>query len=440
MRSSNFSIGSILTNLGIEALNPMQETMLAAENDVPNILLLSDTGTGKTIAFLLKVLHVLDPEKKAVTRALIVAPSRELVMQLEKVFKTMGTGYKVTSCYGGHKRETEENNLLEAPALVIGTPGRLGDHIRRGNILVDNIQLLVLDEFDKSIEAGFQEEMRFILESLKNVTEKILTSATEGSEIPSFVALDNPLRLDYLTTEHKESLAIEWLASPEKDKTDTLFRYICLIGNRSAIVFCNHRDAVERTSNILKAKGITNEFYHGALEQHERDSALNKFRNGTVNVLVTTDLAARGLDIPNIRYIIHFHLPATEEIYTHRNGRTARVEATGTAVLIVGPDEKLPAYISPDKEITLPETYTIPKKPVWSTLYISAGKKDKVNKTDIVGFLSKQGHLKKEDVGLIEVKDFYAFAAVRKSKVGEVLQLIKAEKLKNKKVKIDIAK
>ena len=440
MRTSNFSIGSILTNLGIEALNPMQETMLADESNVPNILLLSDTGTGKTVAFLLKVLEALDPEKKAVTRAMIVAPSRELVMQLEKVFKTMGTGYKVTSCYGGHKRETEENNLLEAPALVIGTPGRLGDHIRRGNILVDNIHLLVLDEFDKSIEAGFQEEMRFILESLKNITEKILTSATEGSEIPDFVAMDNPLRLDYLSTGHKETLAIEWLASPEKDKTDTLFRYICLVGNRSAIVFCNHRDAVERTSNILKAKGISNEFYHGALEQHERDSALNKFRNGTVNVLVTTDLAARGLDIPNIRYIIHFHLPATEEIYTHRNGRTARVEATGTAVLIVGPDEKLPPYISPDKEITLPETYTIPNKPVWSTLYISAGKKDKVNKTDIVGFLSKQGHLKKEDVGLIEVKDFYAFAAVRKSKVGEVLQLIKAEKLKNKKIKIDIAK
>jgi ATP-independent RNA helicase DbpA len=214
-----------------------------------------------------------------------------------------------------------------------------------------------------------------------------------------------------------------------------------MLGNRSTIVFCNHRESVERTSAYLKEKGIVNVFYHGAMEQQERDSALCKFRNGSSNVLVTTDLASRGLDIPNIRYIIHYHLPHTEEIFTHRNGRTARMDASGTAILILSPEESLPTYIDPEIErLQLPETSELPEKPKWTTLFIAAGKKDKVNKIDIVGFLSNKGQLKKEDIGLIEVKDFFSFVAVKKIKVGGTLELIKNEKIKNKKVKIDVAK
>ena len=177
------------------------------------------------------------------------------------------------------------------------------------------------------------------------------------------------------------------------------------------------------------------------MEQQERDSALCKFKNGTVNVLVTTDLASRGLDIPNIKYIVHYHLPATEEVYIHRNGRTARMDAGGTAILILSSEEKLPGYIKEVVEnIQLQGNITLPEKPKWSTLFIAAGKKDKVNKVDIVGFLSNKGQLKKDDIGLIDVKDFFSFVAVRKLKVGQTLQLIKDQKIKNKKVKIDIAK
>jgi ATP-independent RNA helicase DbpA len=192
---------------------------------------------------------------------------------------------------------------------------------------------------------------------------------------------------------------------------------------------------------MLAEKSIVNVFYHGALEQQERDSALCKFRNGTSNFLVTTDLASRGLDIPNIRYIIHYHLPANEDAFTHRNGRTARMDASGTAILIIGPDETVPVYVPNDApQIELPEANELPEKPKWSTLFIAAGKKDKVNKVDIVGFLTNKGQLKKEDIGLIEVKDFFSFVAIRKLKVSPVLQLIKNEKIKNKKVKIDVAR
>jgi ATP-independent RNA helicase DbpA len=178
------------------------------------------------------------------------------------------------------------------------------------------------------------------------------------------------------------------------------------------------------------------------MEQWEREAALGKFRNGTAYVLVTTDLASRGLDVPNIRYIIHYHLPDTAESYTHRNGRTARMDASGTAILIVGPDEKLPAYV-PAEATTLElreGPVVLPDVPKWTTLVFSAGKKDKLNKVDVVGFLTGAGGARKEDIGLIESKDFVTYAAVRKSSMSTVLHNIKDQKIKGRKIKVEVAK
>ncbi|ULQ55928.1 DEAD/DEAH box helicase [Flavihumibacter rivuli] len=437
---SHYNPEAILKALNIAAFNEMQEASIKANREHQDIILLSGTGSGKTIAFLLPLLERIDPAKKH-TQAMVIAPSRELALQIEQVFKNMGTGISVTCCYGGHLRETEENNLRESPLLIVGTPGRIADHIRRGNIRLTGIETLVLDEFDKSLELGFEEEMSFILKSLSNLHKKMMISATEALEIPSFVSMKDVYKLNFLTGEPPAALEVRWVASIDEDKLESLFRLICELGNRSTIVFLNFREAVEKTSQFLKDKGITTVFYHGALDQQSRDLAIAKFRNGTSNVLVTTDLAARGLDIPNIRYIIHYHLPATEESFTHRNGRTARMDASGCAILIVGPGEHLPEFIDPAvAEMKLPEKVEIPEKPKWTTLYISAGKKDKVNKVDIVGFLTNKGQLKKEDIGLIEVKDFLSFVAIRKSKATHTLQLIKNEKLKKIKVKIEVAK
>jgi ATP-independent RNA helicase DbpA len=418
----------------------MQEASLEANASNDSVVLLADTGSGKTLAFLLPVAQLLKKEKP-VCQALIVVSSRELALQIEQVFKKMGTGFKITCCYGGHLRETEENNLKQAPSLIVGTPGRLADHIRRGNIVTSHIETLVLDEFDKSLEQGFEAEMSFIISSLPALKKRILTSATVAVEIPEFVGLKNPVEINFLTGEKSEALAVQMVRSADVDKSKTLFDLICTLGNRSTIVFCNQREFVEQVSQFLKDKGIVNVFYHGAMEQQERDIALCKFRNGSSNLLVTTDLAARGLDIPNIRYIVHYQLPTSQESFIHRNGRTARMEASGTAILLLAPHETIPAYIQPEPtEISISDNAPLPAKPDWTTFYVSAGKKDKVNKIDIVGFLANKGRLKKEDIGLIEVKDFFSFVAVRKSKASATLQLIKEERIKNKKVKIDIAK
>ncbi len=420
----------------------MQEAALKATEAHNNVCILSQTGSGKTLAFLLPLLRWLDKNSKN-TGALIVVPSRELALQIEGVFKSMGTGLKITCCYGGHKREIEENNLVQPPALIVGTPGRISDHLRRGNITAGSIHTLVLDEFDKSLEAGFQEEIQFIVSSLPALQRRILTSATDAEEIPDFIGAADVVKVDFLPEgeEKKEALTVQVVHSPVPDKLQTLVQLISRLGARSSIIFCNHRDAVERTSSALSEAGIINTYYHGAMEQREREVALAKFRNGSVQFLVTTDLAARGLDIDNIRYIIHYHLPPTEAVFTHRNGRTARMDASGTAILILGEDEKLPAYVTaPVDTLHLQGPFTPPEKPKWTTLYIAAGKKHKVNKVDIVGFLSKAGELKREDLGLIEVKDFFSFAAVRKTKVSQLLQKVKDQKLKGQKVKIDVAK
>ncbi len=431
----------ILAKLNIKQLNEMQIAAIDAVENNKNVLLLSATGSGKTLAFLLPLVKKLDATNIK-TQAMIIVPSRELALQIEMVFKSMGTNLKVTCCYGGHKREIEENNLIQPPALIIGTAGRLADHIRRGSITCDSIETLILDEFDKSLELGFVDEMSFIIGSLKNINNRMLTSATKAVEIPDFIGFDAPLELNFLSdTDEETGLAVKVLNSPDKDKLESLFNLICMLGNRSTIIFCNHRESVERTSEYLKDKRIINVFYHGGMEQQERDAALCKFRNGTSNVLVTTDLASRGLDIFNIRYIIHYHLPPNEAVFTHRNGRTARMDASGTAILILSDEEKMPDYIiGTIDEINLPEKLEIPDEPEWSTLFFPVGKKDKVNKIDFVGFLSQKGDLKKEDLGLIEVKDFFSFVAVKKIKVNNVLHLIKDERIKNKKVKVSVAK
>ncbi len=431
-----------LARLNIKTLNEMQQKTAAAIQEQDHLILLSATGSGKTLAFLLPVLESINPDIDF-CQALILVPSRELALQIDAVLKKMQTGFKITTCYGGHKREIEENNLVQPPAIIIGTAGRMADHIRRNNIKLDHIKFLVLDEFDKSLELGFLEEMEFIIGSLPNVQKRMLTSATYTENIPPFVKMKDPVTLNFLPVDPtaSEDLRINTLLSPAKDKLDTLLELLCYTGNTSSIVFCNHRESVERANSFLADKGLVSVYYHGGMEQHDREVALCKFRNNSSDILVTTDLASRGLDIANIRNIIHYHLPHEEASFTHRNGRTARMNNTGNVYVIYSADEPLPAYITNNsKPFDLPERLNMPEKPKWSTLFIDAGKKDKINKIDIVGFLSQRGELKQDDIGLIEVKDFTAFVAVRKSKVGNVLELIKNEKIKNKKVKIAIAK
>lgn len=431
---------SILSNLAIDSLNEMQIAALDTIVKNPNILLLSPTGSGKTLAFLLPVLHLLD-EGITKVQCLIVVPSRELALQIEQVWKKMGTKFKVNVCYGGHSIDTELKNLSNPPALLIGTPGRLTDHLDRKSFDTDFIQTLVLDEFDKSLQLGFQDEMETIIGRLPHLQKRVLLSATSDVEIPSFVKMEAPVILDYIEEEKNESLSVKLVLSPEKDKIETLFNLICSLDSEPALIFCNHREVTERISDLLIQKGIQTGYYHGGMDQDDRERILVQFRNGSLNYLVTTDLAARGLDIPEMNHVIHYHLPSKESEFVHRNGRTARMHASGTAYIIQFKEDKMPDYISDDLDVLqISKGKSLPNRPEYQTIYVSGGKKNKLNKSDIVGFFLQKGKLDKSDLGLIEVKDFISFAAVRSSAVKTLLPNIRDEKMKGKKYKIEVAR
>lgn len=431
---------SILSNLRIDNLNDMQ---IEAQHTIikeQNILLLSPTGSGKTLAYLLPILQLLD-ENITKVQCLIIVPSRELALQIEQVWKKMGTRFKVNVCYGGHAIDTELKNLSSPPALLIGTPGRLVDHLERKSFETDSIKTLVLDEFDKSLQLGFQKEMDIIIAQLPDLQKRILLSATSDVEIPDFVKIESPVILDYIEDEKNDTLSIRLVVSPEKDKIESLFRLICSLNSEPALIFCNHREVTERISDLLNKKGIQTGYYHGGMDQDDRERVLVQFRNGSLNYLITTDLAARGLDIPEMNHVIHYHLPAKESEFIHRNGRTARMHASGTAYIIQFKEDKTPEYIS-DNLITLqvPTGKPLPNRPRYQTIYVSGGKKNKLNKSDIVGFFLQKGKLDKSDLGLIEVKDFISFVAVRSSVVKTLLVNIKDEKMKGKKYKIEVAR
>jgi len=431
---------SILSNLGIDSLNEMQIASRNAIIKEQNVLLLSPTGSGKTLAFLLPVLQLLEEDLTRV-QCLVVVPSRELALQTEQVWKKMGTKFKVNVCYGGHAIDTELKNLSTPPALLIGTPGRLTDHLERQSFDTGSIKILVLDEFDKSLQLGFLDEMNTIISQLPGLQKRVLLSARSDIVIPAFVKMESPVTLDYTEEENNEALSVKLVVSPEKDKIDTLFHLLCSLDSGPALIFCNHREVTERISDLLNKKGIEAGYYHGGMDQDDRERILVRFRNGSLHYLVTTDLAARGLDIPEMNHVIHYHLPARESEFVHRNGRTARMHASGTAYIIQFKEDKIPDYISGTLDI-LPVAAgkPLPYSPEYQTIYVSGGKKNKLNKSDIVGFFLQKGKLERSDLGLIEVKDFISFVAVRASVVKTLLMNIRDEKMKGKKYKIEVAR
>lgn len=439
----NHELFKIIKNrLGIDTLNDMQrqalDTWKAGGED---LILYSPTGTGKTLAFALCLLQALKPPMQRL-QAVVIAPSRELVLQTAEVLRSLATGYKVTPCYGGHAVGDEKASLAVVPDVIVATPGRLLDHQRRGHIDLSGARLLVLDEMDKSLELGFEEEMRQLLKRMPRLNRRILASATVLDPVPDYVRLNNPLTLNVLDRQDDkpaDRIIVRQVMADGKDKLDTLYRLLLSLDGGKTIVFVGYRDSVDRIYQHLAKQRIDVGIYHGALEQQEREQAVARLNNGSINVLVATDLAARGLDIDTVEHIIHYHLPVSEQAYIHRNGRTARVDATGNAYVITAPGEPLPEWVSVDDLFTLHPAARMPRAPM-ATLYFQAGKKEKLSKGDIMGFIAANGGLEATAIGWIDVRDHYALAAIPRQQAGDVLSALQAAKIKGKKVRISLLK
>ena len=473
-------VQKILNKLRIEQLNEMQqhaaEAILGSDGDV---VLLSPTGSGKTLAYLLPLIQLINGQSSMVNgqcsmvngqssmvngqwpTALVITPGRELALQSDNVLKSMGSGLRSVSCYGGRAAMDEHKVLKEVkPQIVFGTPGRLNDHLDKENIARYGIRYLVIDEFDKCLEMGFQAEMQKLIKSLPGLQRRILLSATNAEEIPGFVNMSKKGTLiDFLPEEEQtsERVTLYEVRSEEKDKLGTLKQLLLSFGDESSIVFLNYRNAVERVSDYLKEEGFTISSFHGGMDQRQREDQLYRFSNGSANVLVATDLASRGLDIPNIQNIIHYHLPESEDGYIHRVGRTARWDATGKTFFILNSEEHIPEYVidhsplniehyDPAKKMVNGQSsmvngqssmVNVPAPPKNATLYIGKGKKDKISKGDIVGFLCKSGGLKADEIGRIDVKDRYAYVAIKREKLKQVLRQTQGEKIKGIKTVVE---
>ena len=428
-------IDKILNKLGIELNDMQQDALRAIQHGNQDVVVLSPTGSGKTLAYLLPLSQLVDAADDE-PQAIVVTPGRELALQSSTVLKNMGSGLRAMACYGGRSTMDEHRVLRQVrPQIIFGTPGRLNDHLDKGNFSPYHIKYLVIDEFDKCLEMGFQDEMSRLVKSLPGLRRHFLLSATESEEIPRFVHMGKVEKLDYRMDEEQvpERVHIYKVMSPEKDKLESLSLLLRSLGDTSTIVFLNYRDSVERTNNYLVEQGFSTSFFHGGLEQKEREAALYRFSNGSANILVSTDLASRGLDIPDIDNIIHYHIPESEDGYIHRVGRTARWEAQGRAFFLLGPEEHIPEYVDAeveDYEIPAVEELPAPAKPKMATLYIGKGKKDKISKGDILGFLCKKGGLQSSEIGKIDVNDRYAYAAIARPKLRSLLQKVKGEKIK----------
>ena len=426
----------ILTKLNIHTLNPMQQEAIAVIETTTNTVLLSPTGTGKTLGFSLPLLKYLDSDCHEV-QALILVPTRELAIQIEQVIRTMGSGFKVNAVYGGRPMSKDKIEIKHNPAVLIGTPGRILDHFNSDRFSKESIKTLILDEFDKSLEQGFEDQMKSIIDQLPAISKRILTSATQGVSVPVFVKLNQPTTINYLNQNTPSKLAIKTVISPDKNKLKTLLSLLEHVGNEPGIIFCNFRDSISEVSEFLERHKISHTCFSGGMEQKERERALIKFRNGSSQVLLATDLAARGIDIPEMKFIVHYELPIHKEEFIHRNGRTARVNAKGTAYVLKWQDQLLPEFILNVKGIDISEK--APYKPqYWQTLFISGGRKDKISKGDIAGLFFKQGKLDKHELGTIELKQDCAFVAVPLAKADDLVLNLNNTRLKKKKVRVTL--
>ncbi len=429
---------SILEKLKIEKLNAMQEESQYSIHANSEVVLLSPTGTGKTLAFLLPIMAEIKNDITGV-QVIIIVPSRELAIQIEQVIREMGSGYKANAVYGGQSISKDKINLKHSPTILVGTPGRVADHIRRHTFEVDTVEMLVLDEFDKSLEIGFDKEMIEILSALPNIRKKVLTSATFNVVIPNFVGLKNHITVNYLKSE-TSNLDVKIIFSPERDKLETLGKLLKSLGDKPGIVFCNYKDSIQRISDYLNASDIAHACFYGGMEQQERERSLIKFRNNSHQLLLATDLAARGIDVPEIEFIIHYHLPMRKHEFIHRNGRTARMHKGGTAYILHYGLDELPEFIENMNFNSVSIDDIEPSKNEddsnWKTLFVSGGRRDKISKGDIAGLFFKQGKLNKDQLGLIELKQDCAFVAVQSSVINQLLPLVNNTRLKKKKVRV----
>lgn len=332
-----------LQKMGFEEATPIQAETIPLALQGNDVIGQAQTGTGKTAAFGIPMIEKIDPKERKI-QGLVVAPTRELAIQTAEELNRLGKikGVRSMSVYGGQHMERQIRALKDGPHIVVATPGRLLDHMRRKTIRTDNIQTAVLDEADEMLNMGFIDDIRDILKNIPAERQTLLFSATMPKEIRDIATnlMNSPkevkVKAKEMTVENIDQYFIE---IPEKQKFDTLTNHLDYYAPKLAIVFSRTKKRVDEITDGLQARGFRAEGIHGDLTQGKRMSVLNKFKNNRVDVLVATDVAARGLDISGVTHVYNFDIPQDPESYVHRIGRTGRAGRAGEAISFITPRE-----------------------------------------------------------------------------------------------------
>jgi ATP-dependent RNA helicase DeaD len=334
---------NILAELGYDEPTPIQEQAIPVMLTNSDVIAQAQTGTGKTAAFALPIVQRLRDDR--VPQALILAPTRELAMQVAEAIYKYGKGRRISVApvYGGQPIYRQLRALEHGVQIVVGTPGRIMDHMRRGTLLLDQITTVVLDEADEMLDMGFAEDIEFILQQTPVERQTALFSATMPEAVLG-------LAQRYTKEPQRISIASEQLTVPRtrqtyyevmpREKLDALCRILDVETPNSAIIFCRTRSEADSLGESLQGRGYLSEVLHGDLSQAQRDRVMKRFREGQAELLVATDVAARGLDIPDVTHVVNYDVPNDPEAYVHRIGRTGRAGRTGLAITLITPRER----------------------------------------------------------------------------------------------------
>ena len=461
-----------LYNLNYKTPSKVQEEVIPRLLKKEDVIVKSKTGSGKTASFGIPICENIDIENNNV-QALIVVPTRELALQVKDEISNIGRLKKIrcSAIFGKQPIKEQIRELKQRVHIVVATPGRIIDHIGRNTINLDDIKYFIIDEADKMLNKGFIEDMEFILNKIPKKSAKGLFSATIGDDIQyicdKYLKVSNILDIKYNELFDKKQIIENKIKSSENDKYKNLKSIIYMENPTSLIIFCNTKDKVKKLYENMKKDGFLVEELHGDMSQDKRIFVIKDFKNNKFNILISTDVAARGIHIDDISLVINYDVPRDKENYIHRIGRTGRKDSYGKAITIfTDKDDKyineIEAYLGYEikvleelkiddiakgkikfekksKEVLKNRKNKIIEKNIHSEvtkIYINAGKKKKIRVIDIVGAFSNLPGINNEDIGVVEVQDLCSYVDILNYKGEELVKKYKEISIKKKMVKL----
>ena len=466
-------IQNALDILGYREPTEVQARAIPLVLDKKDVVVKSQTGSGKTAAYAIPLCDMIDwLENKP--QALVLTPTRELAVQVKEDFINIGRfkRIKATAVYGRQPISIQKTELKQKSHVVVGTPGRLLDHMERGSIALEKIEYLVIDEADEMLNMGFIDQVKAIIERLPKERVTMLFSATMPEEIKELALRymrepeDIEIEASGITT---EGIGHYLYRVGEMDKP-ALLRNVTIVENPdSCLVFCRTKEQVDFVWEFLKNLGYSCDRLHGGLEQDKRFEVMNRFRRGEFRYLISTDIAARGIDVENITHVINYEIPLEKERYVHRTGRTGRAGLEGKAITFATPSEsrylqQIEEYIGfgmteleppseeeissrkPEFELKMKSAPVIKKSKGAGLnrkimkIYFGGGKKKKLRAVDFVGTISKIEGITHEDIGIIDIRDTVTYIEIMNGKGPKVLEAMKDRTVKGKTLKVSEAK